>query len=67
MQKSYAHKIKKDQDKYTVPADDINPEPTIVKKVVDGSTEGTKGSFYPAPKPQGGNRMRKTIYTYADK
>ncbi len=65
MQKSYAHKIQKEQAKYTVPPDGINSAPVLVKKVVDGSTEGTKGSLY-QPSAHLGNRMHKTIYTYAD-
>lgn len=69
MKKSYAGRIKQDQEKFIVPGDDINPDPTLLKSAVDGTVIGRKEVFNEnQPKTTVSSmRMRKTPYVYADR
>lgn len=66
IKKSYMHKIRKDQEKFIVPNYD-ETESVTVKNIVDGSVNTVNGATLSKNPPVAGSKMRKTIYTYADR
>lgn len=69
VKKSYADKIRHDQNQFTIPGDEINPEPVLVKSTVDGTSIGRKDTYTNGAPPTkvGSMKIRKTPYVYADR
>jgi hypothetical protein len=69
IKKSYSGKIQQDQAKFTIPGDEINPEPTLLKSAVDGTTIGRKDVYTEkqTKSTTGAMKIRKTPYVYADR